>query len=133
MTFIPSFLSVSIRFPSGASTSSLTLLLVFRFRCGFDGFPPITIVGIPPNGVFQTTLEICMARLPPKLGLKLGGVDCIATIMSGTIFDVVEIIGGLAHDFKNVLQHGDIVPLAIGADKIGFSQDALGEDGPHSG
>ena len=74
-----------------------------------------------------------MTWLPAEFSLELGRVDCITAIMSRTILDVVEIIGGFAHDFKNVLQHGDIVPFTVGTDKVGLSQNTLGEDGPHGG
>lgn len=133
MTFIPSFLSVSIRFPSGASTSSLTLLLVLRFRAALTGSTNhdcrYTTCGRVPNHSGNLYGAASTQARSEAWWSRLHSDDHVP----GTIFDVVEIIGGLAHDFKNVLQHGDIVPLAIGADKIGFSQDTLGEDGPHGG
>lgn len=112
---------------------SLTLLLVFGFGGGLGGLPPVAVVRVPLDGLFQALLEVRVRRLPAKLGLKLGGVDRVAAVVAGTILHPVEIIRALAHHGQDVAQHRDVVAFAVRADEVRLAQAALGQDGPHAG
>ena len=71
-----------------------------------------------------------MGRPPAELALELGGVDGVAAVVAGAVGDPVEVRGVAAHGREDHAQHGDVVPLAIGADEVGLPRAALREDVP---
>lgn len=71
-----------------------------------------------------------MGRPPAQLALKLGRVDGVAAVVAGAVGDPVEVLGVAAHGLQDHAKHGDVVPLAVGADEVGLPHAALGEDVP---
>ena len=53
--------------------------------------------------------------------------------MAGAVGDPVEVLGVASHGRKDHAQHGDVVPLAVRADKVGLPHAAAGQDGPDGG
>ena len=72
-----------------------------------------------------------MRRPPTELALELGGVDGVAAVVAGAVGDPVEVLGVLSHRLQDHAQHGDVVPLPVGADEVGLPHAALREDVPH--
>ena len=48
-------------------TRSLSLLLVLGFGSGLRGLPPVAVVRVPLDGLFQALLEVRVRRLPAEL------------------------------------------------------------------
>ncbi len=71
-----------------------------------------------------------MRRPPAQLALELGGVDGVAAVVAGAVGDPVEVLGVAPHGREDHAEHGDVVPLAVGADEVGLPRAALGEDVP---
>ena len=71
-----------------------------------------------------------MRRPPAQLALQLGGVDGVAAVVAGAVGDPVEVPGVAPHRLEDHAEHGDVVPLPIGADEVGLPHAALGEDVP---
>ena len=71
-----------------------------------------------------------MGRPPAELALELGAVDGVAAVVAGAVGDPVEVLGVAAHRLKDHAQHGDVVPLAVGADEVGLPHAAAGQDVP---
>ena len=71
-----------------------------------------------------------MRRPPAQLALELGGVDGVAAVVAGAVSDPVEVLGVLSHGLQDHAEHGDVVPLAVGADEVGLPRAALGQDVP---
>lgn len=71
-----------------------------------------------------------MGRPPAELALQLGGVDGVAAVVAGAVGDPVEVLGVAPHGLQDHTQHGDVVPLAVGADEVGLPYAALGQDVP---
>lgn len=71
-----------------------------------------------------------MRRPPAQLALELGGVDGVAAVVAGAVGDPVEVLGVAAHGLQDHAEHGDVVPLAVGADEVGLPHAALGQDVP---
>ena len=71
-----------------------------------------------------------MGRPPAQLALELGAVDGVAAVVAGAVGDPVEVLGVAPHGLQDHAEHGDVVPLAVGADEVGLPHAALGEDVP---
>ena len=71
-----------------------------------------------------------MRRPPAELALELGGVDGVAAVVAGAVGDPVEVLGVAPHGLQDHAEHGDVVPLAVGADEVGLPHAALGQDVP---
>ena len=71
-----------------------------------------------------------MRRPPAQLALQLRAVDGVAAVVAGAVGDPVEVLRILAHGLQNHAQHGDVVPLAVGADEVGLPHAAAGQDVP---
>ena len=71
-----------------------------------------------------------MRRPPAELAPELRAVDGVAAVVAGAVGDPVEVLGVAAHRLQDHAQHGDVVPLAVGADEVGLPRAALGQDVP---
>ena len=71
-----------------------------------------------------------MGRPPAELALELRAVDGVAAVVAGAVGDPVEVLGVASHGRKDHAQHGDVVPLPVGADEVGLPHAALREDVP---
>ncbi len=71
-----------------------------------------------------------MRRPPAELALELRAVDGVAAVVAGAVGDPVEVLGVAAHRLQDHAKHGDVVPLAVGADEVGLPHAALREDAP---
>ena len=71
-----------------------------------------------------------MGRPPAQLAPQLRAVDGVAAVVAGAVGDPVEVLGVAAHRLQDHAEHGDVVPLAVGADEVGLPHAALGEDVP---
>ena len=71
-----------------------------------------------------------MGRPPAELALQLGGVDGVAAVVAGAVGDPVEVLGVPSHGLEDHAEHGDVVPLPVGADEVGLPHAALREDVP---
>ena len=71
-----------------------------------------------------------MGRPPAELALELRAVDGVAAVVSGAVGDPVEVLGVAPHGLEDHAEHGDVVPLPIGADEVGLPHAALREDVP---
>lgn len=71
-----------------------------------------------------------MRRPPAELAPELGRVDGVAAVVAGAVGDPVEVLGVAPHGREDHAEHGNVVPLAVGADEVGLPQPALREDVP---
>ena len=71
-----------------------------------------------------------MRRPPAELALQLRAVDGVAAVVAGAVGDPVEVLGVAAHGREDHAQHGDVIPLAVGADEVGLPHPSLREDVP---
>ena len=71
-----------------------------------------------------------MGRPPAELALELRAADGVAAIVAGAVGDPVEVLGVATHGLQDHAQDGDVVPLAVRADKVGLPHPALREDIP---
>ena len=117
-------------------------------RCGSPGFgllplcavaglggllgraPPGLVGHVPVDGGLEPLGEVGVGRPPAQLALELRAVDGVAAVVAGAVGDPVEVLGVAAHGRKDHAQDRDVVPLAVGADKVGLPHAALGEDVP---
>ena len=93
--------------------------------------PPGLIGHVPVDRLPQALGEVGVGRPPAELALELGRVDGIAAVVAGAVGDPVEVLGIAAHGREDHAQHGDVVPLAVGADEVGLPHLSLGQDVPH--
>ena len=117
-------------------------------RCGPSGFgllalcpvaglggllgraPPGLVLHVPVDRLLKPLCEVGVRRPPAELGLQLGGVDGVAAVVAGAVGDPVEVLGVAPHGRKDHAQHGDVVPLPVGADEVGLPHASPGEDVP---
>ena len=117
-------------------------------RCGMPGFgllplglipglggllgraPPGLVLDVPVDGGLQALGEVGVRRPPAQLALQLGRVDGVAAVVAGAVGDPVELLGVLSHSLEDHAEHGDVVLLAVGSDKVGLPHAALGQDVP---
>ena len=59
-----------------------------------------------------------MLRPPPKLARELAGINGVPTIVTRSVAHPIKVVGILVHKPENLLQHLQVAPLAVGADKI---------------
>ena len=98
---------------------------------GLLGRAPPGLVGhVPVDGGPEALGEVGVRRPPAQLALELGAVDGVAAVVAGAVGDPVEVLGVAPHRLQDHAQHGDVVPLAVGADEVGLPHAALGEDVP---
>ena len=114
--------------------NSIPSLLPLGAVAGLGGLlcraPPGLVLDVPVDRLLEPLGEIGVGRPPAELALELGGVDGVAAVVSGAVGDPVEVLGVLSHRLEDHAQHGDVVPLAVGADEVGLPHAALGEDVP---
>lgn len=110
------------------------LLLALRAVAGLGGLlgraPPGLVCDVPVDRLLEPLGEVGVRRPPAQLALELGAVDGVAAVVAGAVGDPVEVLGVAAHGRKDHAEHGDVVPLAVGADEVGLPRAALGEDVP---
>lgn len=110
------------------------LLLALCAVTGLGGLlgraPPRLVGHVPVDGGLQALGEVGVGRPPAQLALELGRVDGVAAVVAGAVGDPVEVLGVASHRLQDHAQHGDVVPLAVGADEVGLPRAALGEDVP---
>ena len=94
------------------------------------GAPPGLVGHVPVGGLLQALGEVGAGRPPAELAPELGGVDGVAAVVAGAVGDPVEVLGVAPHGLEDHAEHGDVVPLAVGADEVGLPRAALGEDVP---
>lgn len=92
--------------------------------------PPGLVLDVPVDGLLQPPGEVGVGRPPAQLALELGGVDGVAAVVAGAVGDPVEVLGVAPHRLQDHAQHGDVVPLAVGADEVGLPHATLREDVP---
>ena len=113
------------------------LLLALRPVAGLGGLlgraPPGLVGHVPVDRLPQAIDEIGVGRPPAQLALELGRVDGVAPVVAGAVGDPVEVLGVASHGLQDHAQHGDVVPLAVGADEVGLPRAALREDVPDRG
>ena len=63
---------------------------------------------------------------PTKFTLEFSGIDRVSAIVPGSIPHPFEIVSIAPHRNENRAQDIDVVLLAIGANKVRFTQTALG-------
>ena len=122
-------------FSNAMSAMTLSpLLLALCAVAGLGGLlgraPPGLVGDVPVDGGPEAPGEVGVRRPPAELALELGRVDGVAAVVSGAVGDPVEVLGVAAHRLEDHAQHGDVVPLAVGADEVGLPHAALGEDVP---
>ena len=108
----------------------LTLGLVSCLGGLLGRAPPGLVGDVPVDGLLQALGEVGVRRPPAELALELGAVDGVAAVVAGAVGDPVEVLGIVSHRLQDHAQHGDVVPLAVGADEVGLPRAALGEDVP---
>lgn len=94
------------------------------------GAPPGLVLHVPIDGGLEPLGEIGVGRPPAQLAPELRAVDGVAAVVAGAVGDPVEVIGVLSQRLEDHAQHGDVVPLAVGADEVGLPHAALREDVP---
>ena len=94
------------------------------------GAPPGLVLHVPIDGGLEPLGEIGVGRPPAQLAPELRAVDGVAAVVAGAVGDPVEVIGVLSQRLEDHAQHGDVVPLAVGADEVGLPRAALREDVP---
>ena len=109
----------------------LPLLGVLGLGGLLGGAPPGLVVAVPGNRLRQALREVGVGRLPAQLAAELGGVDGVAAVVARAVAHPVEGVVRLPHRAQDVTHHGDVVPLAVGADEVGLAGDAPGEHRPH--
>ena len=92
--------------------------------------PPGLVLDVPVDGLLQAPGEVGVGRPPAQLALELRRVDGVAAVVAGAVGDPVEVLGVASHRLQDHAQHGDVVPLAVGADEVGLPHAALREDVP---
>ena len=101
---------------------------------GLGGFlgraPPGLVLDVPVDGGLQALGEVGVRRPPAELALELGRVDGVAAVVAGAVGDPVEVLGVAPHGLEDHAQHGDVVPLPVGADEVGLPHASPGEDVP---
>ena len=122
-------------FSNAMSAMSLSpLLLALCAVAGLGGLlggaPPGLVGHVPVDGLLQALGEVGAGRPPAELAPELGGVDGVAAVVAGAVGDPVEVLGVAPHGLEDHAEHGDVVPLAVGADEVGLPRAALGEDVP---
>ena len=121
------------RAPRGAVRRDAVLLALCAVA-GLGGLlgraPPGLVGHVPVDRLLQPLGEVGVGRPPAELALELGGVDGVAAVVAGAVGDPVEVLGVAAHGLQDHAQHGDVVPLAVGADEVGLPRAALGQDVP---
>lgn len=110
----------------------LALLLVPGFGGGLGGLPPLAVVRVPVDGLFQAGLEVRVRGRPTQFGPELRGIDRVSTVVARTVLHPVERVLALSHHLQDHSKHGDVVPLAVRADQVGLADPALGQDRPHA-
>ena len=108
----------------------MTILGVLGLNGRLLGLPPVAVVSVPVNGVLEPGFEVGELRLPTKFGPQLGGVDRVAEVVTRPVLDLVVGIGRLPHHFEDQLKDVLVVLLAVGADQVGLTDLALGQDRP---
>ena len=73
--------------------------------------------------------SVCLG--PAQLVAQRRRVDRVAQVVADAVGDVVEVVGVAAHQLQDRAHHGQVVPLAVGADQIRAPDLAVGEDAPH--
>ena len=73
-----------------------------------------------------------MLRNPSQFSLKLCRINSIATIVTWTIFYMIEVIFIFTHSFKDFTKNANIVLLTIGSDEVSFADTSLCKNGPHT-
>ena len=121
-------------FSNAMSDMSLPSLLALCAVAGLGGLlgraPPGLVGHVPVDGLLQALGEVGVCRPPAQLALELGGVDGVAAVVAGAVGDPVEVLGVAAHGREDHAQHGDVIPLAVGADEVGLPHPSLREDVP---
>ena len=115
-------------------SSTSPLLLLPRTKTGLGGLlgltPPVLVAHVPVDRLLEPLGEVSVRRPPAELALELRAVDGVAAVVAGAVGDPVEVLGVLSHRLEDHAQHGDVVLLAICADKVGLPHAALREDVP---
>ena len=65
---------------------------IASLRLSFSDPPPTLVAAIPLYGVEQTGRKVYMHGLPTKLANKLGGIDGVTPIMTGSVMNPIEIV-----------------------------------------
>ena len=128
------FVSTALRSFSKSMKSipSLTLLLVTRLGRGLGRLPPRAVLRVPFDRLLQARFEVGVPRRPAELGAQFGRVDRVTAVVARTVLDPIERVFRLTHHLQDHAQHGDVVPLAVGADQVRLADTALGENRPHA-
>ena len=92
--------------------------------------PPGLVLDVPVDRLLEPLGEVGVRRPPAELALELRAVDGVAAVVAGAVGDPVEVLGVASHRLEDHAQDGDVVLLPIGADEVGLSHAALGEDVP---
>lgn len=92
--------------------------------------PPGLVLDVPVDGLPEPLGEVGVCRPPAQLALEPRAVDGVAAVVAGAVGYPVEVLRVAAHGREDHAQHGDVVPLAVGADEVGLPHAALREDVP---
>ena len=71
------------------------------------------------------------ASAPIPVPSAARGVNGVAAIVAGTVFDPVEVVRALAHALQDGVQHVDVVLFTVRPDQVRLAQTSLRQDRPH--
>src|SRR3990167_2151583 len=88
--------------PLGPVTKILSILffIIFLILTGLYIFPPVGVVFVPINSKLKRVVKIVL-RLPSEGFMNFSPVYRIASVVSGTVFDVLDHIFFFFHYGKN--------------------------------
>lgn len=111
-------------YPSPIAVHFFIVVLIFT---GNNVLPPLLIVQIPLNGLFDTVCKLCL-RQPAQFVVDLGRVDGIAHIVALTVGDIGNQTLRLAQFLADQLDNVDVLHLVVAAHIVDFADLAVVDD-----
>ena len=111
-------------YPSPIAVHFFIVVLIFT---GNDILPPLLIVQIPLNGLFDTVCKLCF-RQPAQFVVDLGRVDGITHIVALTVGDIGNQTLRLAQFLADQLNNVDVLHLIVTAHVVDFADLAVVDD-----
>ena len=100
-----------------ASIHLLVILLVFP---GNNGLPPVFMVQVPLDGLFDAVGKFCF-RQPAQFFMDFRRVDSVAPVMTFAVGNMMDEAFRLAQCFANQFNDVDIPHFIVAADIINFA------------
>ena len=110
------FLAVAVHF-----------LIIILILAGDDGLPPLTVLQIPLDGLFDTVCEFGF-RQPAQLVVDLSRVDGVTHVVALAVSNVSDQAFRLAQLLTDELDDIDILHLVVAADVVNLTDTALVDD-----